>query len=62
MKKTKPSTALEISGFLKSSFLLILLLASCSPQRRLSRLLALHPELKTLIAAHPALARFIKQP
>jgi len=26
MKKTKPSTALEISGFLKSSFLLILLL------------------------------------
>ncbi len=34
----KPITAL---------FLLILLLASCSPQRRLSRLLALHPELKT---------------
>jgi len=28
-------------------FLLILILASCSPQRRLSRLLALHPELKT---------------
>ena len=27
--------------------LLILLLTSCSPQRRLSRLLALHPELKT---------------
>ena len=34
----KPITAL---------FLLILLLSSCSPQRRLSRLLALHPELKT---------------
>ena len=34
----KPITAL---------FLLILLLASCSPQRRLNRLLALHPELKT---------------
>ena len=28
-------------------FLLILLITSCSPQRRLSRLLALHPELKT---------------
>ena len=28
-------------------FLILLLLASCSPQRRLSRLLALHPELKT---------------
>ena len=27
--------------------LLILLLSSCSPQRRLNRLLALHPELKT---------------
>ena len=34
----KPITAL---------ILLILLVASCSPQRRLSRLLALHPELKT---------------
>jgi hypothetical protein len=28
-------------------FLFFLLLSSCSPQRRLSRLLALHPELKT---------------
>ena len=34
----KPITAL---------ILLILLVASCSPQRRLRRLLALHPELKT---------------
>ena len=37
-KAMKPITAL---------ILLILLVASCSPQRRLSRLLALHPELKT---------------
>ncbi len=29
------------------SLLLLLLLASCSPQHRLNRLLALHPELKT---------------
>ena len=29
-------------------FLMILLLSSCSPQYRLNRLLALHPELKTI--------------
>ena len=42
LKAMKPITALFLL-----ILLLILLLSSCSPQRRLNRLLALHPELKT---------------